>query len=429
MADRGPYSGEGLLQGRAAAILFGVFACCFFFSALVRAITATIAPALVRDLGVGSGALGLLTGALFIGYAITQLPLGNWLDRYGPRRVLACLLVLAVAGCLTFASAQGLAGLALARVLMGVGLGACLTAPLIAFRLWFSPMAQLRANSWILMSGALGSVASTLPVQLLLPLIGWRGVFFALAAVFSVMICAIVGFLPRGRARARSGAAWGSAGGYGAVWRHPTFRAYAGIASINYAGMMAMQTLWIGPWLVNVAGQTGEQTATGLFYVNACMLAAFCAWGFAMPRLVQAGWTSERLVAWGTPLTVMALVAIALAGPAAQAGMWAIYCLCCTFMAPAQPLVGRAFPEALAGRALSAYNLLLLSGVFVIQWCVGMAIDLFNWAGAGSVDAFRGAVGFYALVALASYLLHLRAYRRTLMTLHRMNAAIPAETP
>jgi MFS family permease len=408
MAQQAAASAEGMLRGRAAVVPFGVFAGTFFFGSLVRAVTATLAPTLVRDLALGPGALGLMTGALFIGFAITQLPLGHWLDRFGPRRVLAGTLAIAVIGCSAFARAEGLVGLVLARVLMGVGLSACLMAPLTAFRRWYGAAAQLRANSWILMSGSFGMVASTLPVQMLLPWVCWRGVFAVLAVVFAVAVCAVVAFLPKEAPHV----ARETAGSYREIWREPKFRAYAGIAFINYAGLMTMQTLWIGPWLVNVAGQAPQRAAAGLFFVNACMLAAFLGWGFAMPRLTHAGWTSERLVAWGTPLTLVVLALIALMGSHAQAGMWALYCLGCTFMSLAQPLVGRSFPDALVGRALSAYNLLLLSGVFVLQSGIGLAIDVFKSFGADTEHAYRGAIVVYLAVALASYLLHLKSYRR-----------------
>ena len=404
--------GGGPLQGRAAAVLFAVFAGTFFFAALARAVTATLAPTLARDLQVGPGALGLLTGALFVGYAITQLPMGHWLDRFGPRRVLAGSLAIAVVGCLAFASASGFAGLALARVLMGVGLSACLMAPLTAFRRWYGPAAQLRANSWILMSGAFGMVASTVPVQMLLPAIGWRGVFAALALVFVVAAVAVMARVPKEPGHQTGAAAPEGLSGYHGIWRQPTFRSYAALAFVNYAGLMAMQTLWIGPWLVNVAQQTPQQAAAGLFFVNACMLAAFFGWGFAMPRLTQAGWTAQRLIAWGTPLSLAALAANVALGPGAGPGMWAIYCLGCTFMSLAQPLVGRAFPDPLVGRALSAFNLLFLSGVFVVQWGLGLAIELLRATGADTVQAYRGAFALYGLIALASYLVHLRDYRR-----------------
>ena len=43
--------------------------------------------------------LGLLAGGYFLGFAATQLPLGTWLDRHGPKKVILGFLLVAVAGC------------------------------------------------------------------------------------------------------------------------------------------------------------------------------------------------------------------------------------------------------------------------------------------------------------------------------------------
>ena len=101
---------------------------------------------------------------------MTQLPLGNWLDRHGPRKVILAFLAVAVLGCMAFALATSFSGLLAARVLTGMGVSACLMAPLTGFRRWLTPATQLRANSWMLMTGSLGMVAATLPVQWLMPL-------------------------------------------------------------------------------------------------------------------------------------------------------------------------------------------------------------------------------------------------------------------
>jgi MFS family permease len=122
---------------------------------------------------------------------LTQLPLGSALDRYGPRRVMLVLLVAAVLGCVAFASAHNFAGLTAARALIGAGVSACLMAPMTAFRRRFSAVAQMRANSWMLMTGSLGMVASTLPVQWLLPIVGWRGLFWLVAAALAFAALAI----------------------------------------------------------------------------------------------------------------------------------------------------------------------------------------------------------------------------------------------
>ena len=168
---------SGLLTRRAGIIVFLAFAAAYFCSTLVRAITATLAPVLMQEFSLQARDLGLLAGGYFFGFAAIQLPLGAWLDRYGPKRVILCFLTLAVLACLAFSAATSFAGLLLARVLLGMGVGACLMAPLTGYRRWFDAGTLLRANSWMLMTGSLGMLASTLPVQWLLPLTGWRPMF------------------------------------------------------------------------------------------------------------------------------------------------------------------------------------------------------------------------------------------------------------
>jgi len=53
------------------------FALAYFLSALIRAITATIAPTLVAEFQLRSADLGLLAGGYFLGFAAMQLPLGD----------------------------------------------------------------------------------------------------------------------------------------------------------------------------------------------------------------------------------------------------------------------------------------------------------------------------------------------------------------
>lgn len=127
--------------------VFLVFAFAYFFSALLRAVTATLAPVFSAELGLQAGHLGLLAGAYFFGFAAMQLPLGRALDRFGPRLTLVVLTGVAVLGCAAFASAPNLPALIAARVLIGAGMAAGLMAPLTAYRRLFSAPAQLRANS------------------------------------------------------------------------------------------------------------------------------------------------------------------------------------------------------------------------------------------------------------------------------------------
>ena len=390
-----------MLPARTAIAVFLAFAFTYFFSALLRAITATLSPTLTEEFALHSRDLGLLAGGYFLGFAATQVPLGSWLDRYGPKRVILGFLGIAVAACIAFSMATSFASLLAARVLGGVGVSACLMAPLTGFRRWLNPTAQLRANSWMLMTGSFGMMASTLPVQWLMPVVGWRPLFWGLAALIALSMLVIAVTVPRWDREPPQGS--DRPGSYAQVWSDPYFRRMTPIGFFSYGGMIAMQTLWAGPWLVRVAGYEPLQAAAGLFTINLSMLAAFLTWGMLNPQLARQGLTTNRLIAGGLPLSLLVLAAIVIAGPKAGPWAWAAFCVSCTFVSLAQPAVAMAFPPALAGRALSAYNLVIFSGVFVVQWGIGLLIDGFAAVGLDTVNAFRAAMSVFLACSAASY--------------------------
>ena len=396
------------LTRQRAVLVFLAFALAYFFSALVRAITATLSPVLTEELGLQARDLGLLAGGYFLGFSLTQLPLGRWLDRHGPRRVILAFLSVAVLGCVAFAQAQSFSGLLLARVLCGVGVSACLMAPLTGYRRWFNANTQLRTNAWMLMTGSLGMVAATLPVQWLLPLWGWRALFVAMAVCIALAMLAIRLLVPVwSREAVPSAAAQNDDGGYAEVWRSRYFWRMGPLGFFSYGGMVAIQTLWAGPWMTQVAGWTPLAAATGLFVINLSMLVSFWLWGWITPGLARRGIHADALIAWGLPLSLLALLALVWVGPAAGAGaaaLLAAFCVSSTFVSLAQPAVGMAFPAHLAGRALSAYNLVIFAGIFVVQWGIGLGVDFARSLGLGVAEAYQAAFGAFGLCSLLSWL-------------------------
>lgn len=88
----------------------------------------------------------------------------------------------------------------------------------------------------------------------------------------------------------------------------------APLGFVSYGGLVAMQTLWAGPWMVKVAGYTATESAVGLFWINASMLLAYWMWGWANPWLARTGYTPDRLIARGVPLSLVLLGILVLAG-------------------------------------------------------------------------------------------------------------------
>jgi hypothetical protein len=184
------------------------------------------------------------------------------------------------------------------------------------------------------------------------------------------------------------------------------------IGFVNYGGMVAVQTLWAGPWMVNVAGYSAQQAAAGLFGINLSMLTAFWLWGVINPRLARRGLAPERLIAWGLPLSFGVLLSIVWMGEGAGWLLWALFCVSSTFVALSQPAVALALPAEAAGRALSAYNLAIFAGVFVVQWGIGLLIDALALLGWSESAQYRGAVAIFGLCCVLAYLRFLRAYRQ-----------------
>ncbi len=408
-----------------AALMFVAFAAAYFISASLRTVTATLAPALTQEFSLQARDLGLLSGGYFLGFAALQIPLGVWLDRFGPRRVILLMLSIAVLGCAVFALSHNFLGLLLARVLCGLGVSVCLMAPLTAYRRWFNPETQLRANSWMLMSGALGMLCATLPVQAAIPVLGWRGIFwtlalFVIAAMILIAVCApdwhkAISEKPsQPSMAAKPYPTWPAKDALApiSIWGHPAFVRVVPIGFFIYGGMIAIQTLWVGPWMTRIAGYSAEQAAGGLFAINLAMLVNYWVWGWINPRLASRGWDAVRLMRVGLPFSLLALpLAVLVATDITfTAGMilpiwlmWIFYFVSSAFVSLAQPAVGMAFESHMAGRALTAYNLVIFMGVFIVQWGIGLGIDFFRWLGFLETQAYMAAFAVFWLCCVASY--------------------------
>jgi len=408
------YQTSDLLPRREVIWVFLAFAAAYFLSTLLRAITATLSPTLSVEFGLQARDLGLLAGGYFLGFSLTQLLLGRWLDAHGPKKVVLRFLALAVAGCIAFALSTDFMGLLLSRMLIGAGVSACLMAPLTGYRRWLTPEKQQRANSWMLMTGSLGMLASTLPVQWLLPAIGWRWMFAVLAVLLMLAMGLMWLKVPAWRqsnpntAEKSEDKQEGLLATYSQVWRNPYFQRMTPIGFFNYGGLIAMQTLWAGPWMAKVAGYSSLEAAGGLFWINVSMLFTFLLWGLVTPKLYARGLNANRLIAMVTPINLLVQLTIVWSGSDAGALHWALFCISGSVVSLAQPAVGGAFPASVAGRGLSGYNLVLFLGVFVVQWGFGLLVDMFRNFGLEQIVSFQSALAVFLGLCTVSYVHFLR---------------------
>ena len=395
-----------ILSKQKAITIFLVFALGYYISNLLRAITATISPNLISEFDLSAGDLGLLGGGYFLGFAAVQIPLGYLLDNKGPKKIVSYFLLIAVLGMISFSLSENFITLLLSRILIGIGVGACLMGPLTAYRIWYQDETQQRANSWMLMVGAIGMLSSSLPVQFFLPIIGWRMIFITLALLTIFCIILIIFFIPNwNKANIQSNSK--DNGSLKEIWNNDFFKSLVPMGFFNYGGLFAIQTLWAGPWMVKVSGYTPEQSANGLFIIYFSLLISFLSWGYLVPKISKNVSDAIKLLKFGAPLNLIVLAFIIYLGPKAGAYHWAFFAVSSVFLSLTQPAVGMAFSLSNAGKALTSFNLLLFVGAFVLQWVIGILIDYSMSLGFSEIIGFKVAMMFFLITSFFSYLFFL----------------------
>ncbi len=399
--------------------VFLYFAYGYFLSYSLRVINAIIGPVLVQELSLSNAELGLISAAYLITFASLQLPLGIWLDRYGARRTEAALLLVAALGCAIFASSHGFWGLWLGRALIGLGVSACLMAALKAFRQWFPANRQSQLGSGMFVSGTLGALCATIPVNASLPFLGWRGVFW-LVTVLLLLAAALLFFwlqpveaLHESMAQGSDADNAASSDGYRQIFQDPFFRRLCFIGIANQGSMMALQSLWIGPWMIQVVGLSKSESADVLFGFNLVLLLAYLLLSWRAPHYIVIDGAKARgphqvrlsqVIAWGigSALLVQALC-IVIDAKWAWA-LWLLFGLCHSVSSLVQSHIGLTFPARVAGRANTAFNLLLFLGAFAVQSGLGLLIDALRTYGLSTSNAMRWAFGLGLLWQVSGWI-------------------------
>jgi predicted MFS family arabinose efflux permease len=371
--------------------LVPAYAAGYFLSYGLRSVNAVIAPELMQEMDITATGLGLLTSAYFLAFGLFQLPLGLLLDRYGPRRVEAVLLLVAALGCALFALSTSLHTLALARALIGLGVSACLMASFKAFSQWFPIERQPSLTATIMVAGGLGALSASVPVAAALPLFGWRGVFWLVAALL-VLAAGYLMTVPDHPSQAKHETLGQQIRSLGSIYGNRVFWRFAPQGCVIVGGFMAFQGLWAVPWLMEVNGATRGDAAGVLFLMSIAMLAGFLFVATCSTALARHGITPMLLLRAGMGLALVVELAILL-GLAPPASLWPLLGVSFSLGNIAYSQLTAAFPVALSGRVNTALNLLVFVGAFVLQWGIGAAVDSFVASGMVRADAFRTTLG------------------------------------
>ncbi len=408
--DSSPPATTSAIRPIHAFAIFLAFAAGHFLSYGLRSVNATLAPYLIRDLSLTPADLGWLSAAYYVSFAAMQYPLGIWLDRYGERMVESLLLLIAAAGALLIAMGDSLAALSWGRILVGIGVSACLMAPFTYFRRNFPPERQSQLGLLLLVLGTSGAVTSTWPAALLAQSQGWRVVFYIVAVLLLVVATAIFFIVPRRTpvvAAADPGHAEQSTHPAPAsrprpLILHPYILRVMPLLLIGHGGGIALHTLWAGPWMTQVLDMGDNQMARTMFVLMVTMMLSYVLMSVITPRLQRRGLSMPYIAYIGHIVSVTLVIAIALFPVADAWWLWMALAVVFPALSLMQPGVSVLFPREMAGRVLTLCNLFMFGGAFIVQWGIGLIIEALHIAGLGDKQAYPGALLILATLHVLS---------------------------
>jgi len=380
--------------------VFAPFAFGYFLSYLFRSINAVIAPDLAQEISLDAATLGLLSSAYFFTFAVFQFPLGILLDRYGPRRTEAVLLIFAAVGSALFAISTTFNGLFIGRALIGLGVSACLMAAFKAYVMWFPKERLPFVNGCQMAAGGLGALSATLPVQILLSLTDWRGIFIGLAIITVVSALIVLLVAPEKDEPASGQTLSEQIASFFEILRSPAFLRLAPLTVCVQSMFIAVQSLWSGPWLYDVAGLGRAAVAEHLFMIAASMVAGFLVLGTAAERLSRIGIKPIAVNVFGVIMFMGVQGILVLQWQSAILAQWMVFGFFGTTSILSYAILSQNFAKEFAGRVNAGLNLLLFTASFFVQWGIGAIINLWPATNTGQYAAEGYQAAFAALLVL-----------------------------
>jgi sugar phosphate permease len=356
--------------------------------------------------GIGASVLAMFSVAQLVVYAAMQVPVGVLLDRFGSRRLLVAGAALMGGGQLLFAVASDVRLAIVARVLIGLGDAMTFISVIRVVALWFPPRRNPLMVQLTGVTGQLGSLASAVPLVVLLRDAGWTPTFLAaaglgLAAVLLVLVALrdrpYTGEpppLPPSNAAVRAGlrASWSEPGTRLGLWTH----------FVTQFSATVFVLLWGYPFLVSGEGLPPATAALLLSMLTVTaivcgpLIGSFCARRPYHRSGLVLGITASSAVTWAVvllwpgraPLWLLAVLALVLAinGPGAMIGFD----------------YARTFnPASRIGGATGIVNVGGFVAAIMLIVGIGVVLDLLTPASAGSnysLNAFRWAFALQYLL-------------------------------
>jgi len=350
----------------------------FLLSMFTRSASNVLKQPMQLDLGMGEEAISLVLGtSFFIAFALMQLPVGVLLDRYDPRKVNAGLMLVAAGGAVTMAFSQDAYWLTVGRIMMGGGFAAGMMGSLKVYSLWFPQDRLPTMNSIQFMIGVIGALSATKPTQMLLEYMDWRdfyvlfGGLTVLAAIILVTVAPKHDTPPNGETLASQ------IGGIKRIYSDAYFWRIVPWMFLSVGVSQGLGTLYVLPWLTEVAAFSRGDAATALMFVAGVSIINFALLGPFAEFMIRKGFNQMTVPIAGLMMSMVLLGLLVIQVQFAVLPIWMFWSMTVGVTTLIFAGMAKAFPPELMGRVYTAFNLLGFLFTAIVQWLIGKVLDLY----------------------------------------------------
>ncbi|MFJ4226425.1 multidrug effflux MFS transporter [Paenarthrobacter nicotinovorans] len=317
-------------------------------------------PELKASLDLNDAAVQFTLAAMTGGLAAGQAGVGAWSDRVGRRGPLLLAAAIYTAASIGCAVSPNLMAMVVFRFLQGVSAGGCAVLVLAIVRDLSSGEAFVTLLSRITLLTTGAPLVAPVLGAMLMPVVGWRGLFFVLSVVAAILTVAVVLVFPESHTHSRGA----SGSRLRRVLRDRSFLHGLLLGVGTYAGVYTYVAC--APLLLRGVYGLSAAAFSGFFFCTT--LGLFIGVRVAS-RMVRRFGTS-RVLMLSVSAAVSAALALLIAGPlglpATLASLW-LFVTACGGIFPCAATIALAKQGDQAGTATSAYGFTTFTAAALIS--------------------------------------------------------------
>ncbi|MES2212040.1 MAG: MFS transporter [Pseudomonadota bacterium] len=358
--------------------MFGVASFFYLYEFLLRVAPSAMFQQLLDVYKIDATQLGLLSSSYYLAYASLQLPVGAWMDRLGPRRLLTAAILLCAVSTILSANTNSFAVACLARFLIGAGSAFAFISCMKIVAIWFERPLFPLLTGLTLTVGTLGAVAGKYPIAFALNWMDWRHLLNVIGVAGIVVALASWWFIRDTNPSISEDN--GTTSTESSFWQN--LRAVASNRQNWWIALYGLLTtgptdafggMWGDPYLVHAHGFAQSEAAivASMTFLGLALGSPFLGW-------LSASWSSRRkpmvLGALIAALSLAAIVYLPVLTPLTAGilfftfGFFGNYVLC--FVA-----VRDVNQTRYVGTAVGFANMASMVGSTTLMYCIGHLLD------------------------------------------------------